>query len=456
MKQHTQNFKETIKNLGRQQDVLIEYKINDTNYTLTVEDINSVTPVFESSILKSVMKELDIDSNIKIPEKTKIIFKYGIYVNGNIEYLDYGNYIVYSCEKQEDTNSYSIVCYDKLLESMKDYEAINLVYPVTIREYLMALASRLGLEFKNSNDTFANYDKEIASDLFVDIGYTYRDVLDDLAEVTASVICLDDDGKLELRDINDTDDTIDEEFLKDTDVNFSEVFGPVNSIVLSRSSSDNVYMKDDTSITANGLCEIKIVDNQIMNFNDRSDYLEDIYNKLHGLTYTIFDISSTGVMYYDLLDRFNIQVGDNTYSCVLFNDEQNITQGLEELMYSEAPEVSETDYTKANKTDQKINQTNLIVDKQSQTITGLITQNTEFANKLTQVEQTVDQIQQQVSDTIVYKREVEGTTEIHLEDAGEADILELEIKGNKTYESNLYPGENVFPSENLQPNQEVI
>ena len=87
---------------------------------------------------------------------------------------------------------------------------------------------------------------------------------------------------------------------------YEETFGPVNSIVLSRSSSDNVYMKDDTSITANGLCEIKIVDNQIMNFNDSSDYLEDIYNKLHGLTYTIFDISSTGVMYYDLLDRFNL------------------------------------------------------------------------------------------------------------------------------------------------------
>ena len=456
MKQHTQEFKETIKNLGRQQKVLVEYTIDAVDYILTVEDINSATPAFEANILKSVMKELDLDSNVKIPEGTEINFKYGIYVNGIIEYLDYGKYIVYSCEKQEDTNSYNIVCYDKLLEAMKDYEAIDLVYPVTIRQYLMALASQLGLEFKNNNDTFANYNKEIASDLFADIGYTYRDVLDDLAEVTASVICLDDDGKLELRDINDTNDTIDEEFLKDTNINFNETFGPVNSIVLSRSSSDNVYMKDDTSITANGLCEIKILDNQIMNFNDRSDYLEDIYNKLHGLTYTVFDISSTGVMYYDLLDRFNIQVKDNTYSCILFNDEQNITQGLEEQMYADEPEISETDYTKADKTDQKINQTNLIVNKQEQTITGLITQNTEFEEKLTQVEQTVDQIQQQVSDTIVYKREVEGTTEIHLEDAGEADILELEIKGNKTYESNLYPGENVFPSDNLQPNMEVI
>ena len=31
MKNHTQEFKEQIKNLGRQQDVIIEYTINDSN-----------------------------------------------------------------------------------------------------------------------------------------------------------------------------------------------------------------------------------------------------------------------------------------------------------------------------------------------------------------------------------------------------------------------------------------
>ena len=43
MKQHTQDFKDTIKNLGRQQEVLIEYEINNVEYTLGVEDINSLT-----------------------------------------------------------------------------------------------------------------------------------------------------------------------------------------------------------------------------------------------------------------------------------------------------------------------------------------------------------------------------------------------------------------------------
>ena len=83
--------------------------------------------------------------------------------------------------------------------------------------------------------------------------------------------------------------------------------------------------------------------------------------------------------------------------------------------------------------------TEIIVNKQEQTITGIIENQGEFENKLTQVEQDIDSIQQKVQDTIEYKREVEGITEIHLEDAGEADIIELEIQGNKTYESNLFP-----------------
>lgn len=453
MKQHSEEFKKEIKNLGRMQDVIISYTKNGEEVELGVEDINGITPNFESSLLKSVMKELDIDSNIDIPLNTEINFKWGLYVNGAFEYLNFGNYIVYSSEKQEDTNSYNIVCYDKLLNSMKDYEAINLQYPVTVRSYISALASRLGLLFKNANETFPNYDKQIESDLFVDIGYKYRDVLDDLAEVTGRVICLDTNDNLELRKINDTGDTIDEEFLKDTDVAFGEVYGPINSVVLSRSESDNVYLRDENSVTINGLTEIKISDNQIMNFNNRSEFLPDLLEELNGITYNLNDFSSTGILYYDLMDRYSVKVGEKTYSCVMFNDEVDITQGIEEQIYTEIPETAETDYSKADKTDLKINQTNLIVNKQEQTITGLITQNEEFENKLTQVEQTVDQIQQQVSDTITYKREVEGTTQIYLEDSGEQEILNLEIQGNKTYYANLFPATNLYPSANLQPNQ---
>ena len=372
MKIHTSDFKSGIKLMGRELSSKITYMLNEEEIELTSEDLNSITPHYESSILKSAMKQLDIDSNVLIPEGTVINYQFGLKIGNSYEYLDYGNYIVYKVEEQKDTHSYTITCYDKMLYSMIPYESMNITYPISIRDYLEAICDKLNLDFANSEDTFANYDKMIQNELYLDsngnsLDYTFRDVLDELAQVTASTICINEEtDELEIRYINDTEDTIDEEYLKDVNVEFGKKYGPINSIVLSRSAeSDNVYLKDIESVDANGLCEIKIKDNQIMNFNDRSEFLNDILDKLDGLEYYINDFSSTGIFYYNLCDKYNVSIGENIYSCIMFNDEANITQGAEESTYTEMPEESETDYSKADKTDRKATYAYAIVNKQT-------------------------------------------------------------------------------------------
>ena len=275
MKVHTTAFKEQIKEMGRELDSIITF--GDT--VLGSEQLNAVTPSFQSSILKSAMKQLDIDSNVPIPIGTVLNYKFGVKINEKYEYIDFGNYIVKEIEKQEDTMSYKITCYDKMLLTMKDYAEIPITYPITIRNYINSLCIFLGLSFANKNDEFANYDKEIPNELYLDrngksLGYTFRDVFDELAQVTASTICINNNDEVEVRYITDTEDTIDEEYLKNINVNFGEKYGKVNSIVLSRSGeSDNIYLRDEASVEENGLTELKIVDNQIMNFNNRVDYL---------------------------------------------------------------------------------------------------------------------------------------------------------------------------------------
>lgn len=378
MKPHTSNFKNNIKTLGRQIDSIITYIENDETIELGANQLNSITPSFEGNILKSVMKQLIIDSNVEIPLNAEINFQFGVKIDNNFEYLDFGNYIVNKVEKKEDTNSFEITCYDKMLYSMVDYENMNLIYPITIRNYIDAIATHLGLTFKNIQETFANYDKEIPQELYLDVngnslGYTFRDVLDELAQVTASTICINQDDQLEIRYVNDTEDTINEEFLKSVNVNFGKKFGPINSIVLSRSGeSDNVFLQDEDSVEQNGLTEIKIVDNQIMNDNNRSDYLQDILNILDGLEYYINDFNSTGICYYDLCDKYNIQIGENIYTCILFNNEIDITQGLQELIHTEILEQSETEYKYASKTDRQISQVYFIVKKNQAEIEAVV------------------------------------------------------------------------------------
>ena len=366
MKAHTNDYKTQINTFGCEIDTKITYDLNGTTIELGAEELNSVVPHYEGAILKSVMKQLDLDSNVDIPLNTILNAQFGVKVNGSYEYINLGNFVVYSTEKQEDTSSYKITCYDKMLYSMKDYTDMSITYPITIRNYINTICTTLGLTFANSSDTFANYNRQIPEELYLDsdgnsLNYTFRDVLDELAEVTASTICINDNDELEIRYITDTNDTIDEDFLKDVNVNFGEKFGPINTIVLSRSAdTDNEYYPDP--LPANPY-EIKISDNQIMNGTDRADYLPDIYTKLNGLEYYVNDFSSPGITYYELCDRYTVSIGGHNYTCVMLNDEINITQGLEENIYTELPEETVTDYNTASKDEREDNRAAIIINK---------------------------------------------------------------------------------------------
>lgn len=396
MKQVSEAFKEAIKQYGRQLDVMITYTENGTNKMLTNDDLFSVTPVVNANLMKSVMKQLDFESYIKVPKNTWINVRFGVLVGEGFtvqevhqmrvdrlnstevrmlqgfEYINLGDYLVTEePEYNADTNNYIHKCFDKMIFSMKEYEPLNVTYPISIKNYLKALASTIEIDVKSS--TFYNENNMIQQELYKGLGYTYRDVLDEIAQATGSIICINNLNKLEVRYINETNETIDEQSLKDIDVSFAKKYGKINSIVLSRSAeSDNVYLRDEESVAENGLCEVKIKNNQIMNFNDRSEYLPGILSALDGIEYYIIDLKSPGITYLEVGDKYNIKVGDITYTCLMLNDEIDITQGLEEQIYTEMPEQSETDYTKADKTDQRINRTDLIVDKQQQQITATV------------------------------------------------------------------------------------
>ena len=445
MKTHTIDFKNQLTELGRELRGVITY-----NNTELEEEIYSITPHYNADLLKSVMKQLDIELSVDIPLNTIINCQIGIKVNEQYEMLNYGNYVVYKSEKQEDTNTYKLTCYDKMLYSMKQNEDLGVDYPIKIKDYLIALGNKIGLSVANT--TFYNQDMKIPSELYLGQDYTYRDILDEIAQATGSIICLNENDEIVVKYPTKTNDTIDEEFLKDVNVDFGQMYGAINTIVLSRSGeSDNIYYPE--TLPENPI-EIKIKDNQIMNFNNRSDYLEGIHNALNGLYYYINDFTSTGILYYDVGDLYNVKIGENTYQCLMLNDEINVTTGIEEIIHTDMPEKSETDYSKADKTDMRINKTYIIVDKQNQKIDKVVENVGTYDSRITKVEQDVNGIKQQVQKAVDYKRTVEGITQIHLTEAMKEDALSIEVKGNKTYISELYPSEDLYPSSDLYINME--
>lgn len=480
MKNVSEKFIKEITSYGRMLDTIITYTINGKEYFLDSDTLFSVTPHFEGNILKSVMKQLDIESSVAIPKDTVINVKFGVQVDLSLtvaevhamkvnrlneipvnllssglkgfEYIDLGNYIVSKdAEYNADTMSYSHTCYDKMLSSMKDYEDMKITFPIKVKDYIKKLCDYIGLTFASYNDNFANCDKELTADYYTGYDYTFRDVLDELAQVTASTICINSNDELEIRYIpKKSAIELNEDYFKDTNVTFDNLYGPINSIVLSRSGeSDNIYLQDEESIENNGLCELKIIDNQIMNYNDRSDYLPAILEKLNGLTYCTNNFDSRGICFLDLCDRYTANVHGKLYDCVLFNDEIKITQGLEETIYTEMPTETKTDYTKADKTDQKINKAYIIMDKVNKKLESVISEVDETSKKVTKIEQTVDSISQKVSDIEDLTRTAEGIKTVTLENCIEANLLELHIYGNNTVFNYLLLDDKLTLDDNL-------
>lgn len=192
-------------------------------------------------------------------------------------------------------------------------------------------------------------------------------------------------------------ETINEEYMKDTNVEIqNQVF--FNSLVFSRAEeSDNIYRKDDTSITNNGLHEFKVSNMQTLSLNWRDNFIDEMWNYIKKFNYYAFDINTNGIIYLEPLDRFKLSIFGDEYKTSLINSDLAIDNGVNEKIYSKEPDESETGYRYADTTDKKVNRTTLIVDKQQGQIEALTSQVGDDTEKISQLIITSDNIQSNVS-----------------------------------------------------------
>lgn len=532
MRTHTQYFKDNIKNYGRHFiDVITMVTANNVLHPITQENINRVNYSVDTTLLKSVMQKIEIDINEDLDLDTYKKLDYQTKLSGDTQYIEFKYFNVIKKEQQKDKKSYLYTCYDNMIKTMVDYETpiVNgsvITYPITVRDYLSAICSHLGLTFKNASDTFTNYDKTITEEHYVDVdgnsmGYTFRDVLDDLAECVGGFICIDNLGQLEIRyitnaissknlfngtysrktygshlpsgnttsiTINSSDennvnatwngngymeiltntfqlqantkytisytrtddstgprnyiysldnsnnytllgsvkyttgkitttftttssgkvafgfalgnnnsgktidikniqlelgetatdyepyyDTINEDYFSDKNVNIGKKVGAYNTLVLSRASdSDNIHRP--TTLPQEPI-ELKISDNAILEQDNREDFIDGIFNQINGLEFYLNDFATTGILYYEIGDKYNVSIGGTTYPCLMLSDDIKRTTGLKENIHTDEPQQSVTDYKYSSTTDKvEISSRNakILVDKANASIEQIV------------------------------------------------------------------------------------
>lgn len=308
------------------------------------------------------------------------------------EYIDYGAFKVVEVTQDMASGVTTAKLYDRMYEALQQY-ALAPTYPITVLQLVQAICTELGWTLATT--TFANSTLSIGSELFSESKLTYRQVLNQVAEASGSIMFFNSDDELEIRAITGTV----EETLTTNDLitlKLEPIYQELNSVVLSRMpQEDNIAQQDAASIATYGLHEFKIVNNLIVD-GDRETNITPIFNVLDGLTYYPFEAYTVGLGYFEVGDRIKVTDTSSTqYEVVVMGIELKATGGLNEKILGRVPDKTSTPYQYAGIIGQTIKNTEIIVDKQAGEIAIL---SAEVANAMTLPKQAEPPADPEVND----------------------------------------------------------
>lgn len=340
--------------------------ITDGTTTITQsDDIKSLKVVSNGGLCKTILKQADVRvwGNYAWLDK-QINIKVGIDVNGTPEYIDYGDFLVTEVTQNEGSEERILKCFDLMYQSMVAYEPLDpSAYPITVLGLLQSICSTLGWTLATT--TFTHSDLIIATELFSNQSLSYRDILEDIAEVSGTIMYFNSDNELVLRvvDTNTVQETL--TFNDMLSLELGENWGELNSLALARDPQEDVIVQQDAeSIELNGLWELRIVNNLILD-SDRETYIADIFNTLNGIKYRAFESKTIGFGYFEVGDVIKVTDKANEEHTVLITDvDIDVSGAIKETIKGQKPDKSSTNYNTAGIIGKRITNTEIIVNKQ--------------------------------------------------------------------------------------------
>ncbi len=406
---------------------------------------------FEGELFKTIMQQIDITVKNANEIKGKVVNpKYGILINDSFEYVDLGEYYIKDINDDKNKEEITVTGYDKMLNFMKPFkrEDLQLTYPCKMNKLVSRMGEICGVELYSTD--FYNSELIVDEDFFTVQQLTYRDVLEKIAQATLTTIFIKE-NKLFLCRIGESVETLDTSYLSNLVI--SEKFGPVNALVLGRGSvEDNIEWVNQESIDKNGRCEIRFDENEFVD-SKREELIKDMLQQIDGLEYYAFEASDVGVMWLEPCDVITVKDRENNpYSSIYLKAKITISTGIKTAnMSADIPETATTEYKVTPEQEKKTLKVERLAKKNAGLIQDIIEEQTETSQKLTQHEQTIDEIKDTVSSIQEVTNIIEGNKTIKLENCVEGNILELHIFGNNTVFEHLYPSDVLYPSNGLFP-----
>lgn len=358
----------------------IEVKLLGTNYNLLNQKIDVTLSVL-TDMTNMVWADCDL-GRFKVVEQTADL------------------------EKEMTT----IKAYDAIgVMASKYYTSGELDFPIAVNDLATRLAADNGMDYTAQELTNGTY--QISEDLYANINnITYRDILAEVAGATASLASVS--GVESTLTFTEPKQAVDETWTYDNlkKVKLEPKYGVVNSVVLARTpAEDNIAVRDEDSITANGLTEVKLANNEILD-DDRESLAQPILDAVDGFYFYPFEATTEGHGWHEIGDRIAITDGTNTWEVIITDIKLTIDGSLKEVIKGIAPDDTTTNYALAGGITKTIYNTEIKVDKQNQEITSVVSRQDSFES---QTLENFSQITQNISSVVTTIQTTGGSNMLH-------------------------------------------
>ena len=345
-----------------------------------------------------VMKRVEFtykDSDLEFKQKEFNAYKEYKLDDGTWESINYGTFIVQSVEESDTKEEVKVTAYDYTLKFANTYVS-DLDYAsgtITLLQVLQECCTKCGVELATTD--FANSDFLVDSNQFDGLSM-FGNVVSAVAGISCNFAKIKADNKLYLEFKNETGIIVDvsdyEEFDDKRDTH------PYNAVSLGMSGveGENVTLVDE-GVEPGKENYLTINDNPFAYTQEkRNELIQAIFDKVNGFGYSSFELDNC--MYPQLECGDLIQIRNKEGQLI---DSIVLRLSYEETNIKlEAPSIISATVTYQNPPSAYdiAKQTQIIVDKQNQTITSIIANVDENGEQISQVQNSVEGLNISITD----------------------------------------------------------
>ena len=386
----------------------LDYDVKEITFLSSQEVVNAkelkLTSQGSIYVSNAVMLELVIRGNYKDTEKEKINFTRKIrhvdVDNNAIQTIDYGTFIIMNAEYDNGSEATTLLCYDLMVQTQREYvkEDVTVTFPNTVKNVLSSVVQASGLEL--DTNTFNNENVVVGVDYWVNASYTYRDVLDHIAQLTTSTIKIKN-GKVHVFDIEDTGVTLKDNFVN---LKLGEQYGKTNILNISQEPQhDNFFSPANAmDIPVDDRKELVFANNPIL-YPEAQEWADELLPLVSDLEYTTAEFKTYQGGIFEVGDKVKVYAkSTDSYHDVIITKQVYTNTNVQVDLVSSKPFSFKSEYVVETDQKREGQTTYFIVDKQNGIIEGLISTVDEVEGELieqsSRITQTQDSITQEIID----------------------------------------------------------